>query len=66
MDVDEIDDVVAEEPVADVAQGAADEQAEGELAALKFAQKRLTPAPDEREHGQGEEDEERADVVLGA
>ena len=31
---------------------------------MEFAQKRLTPAPDEREHGQGEEDEERADVVL--
>ena len=66
MDVDEVDDVVAEEAVAHVAQGAADEEAEGELAALELTQERLAPAPDEREHGQGEEDQERTDVMLGA
>ena len=42
MDVDEVDDVVAEEAVAHVAERAADEEAESELAALEFAQERLT------------------------
>ena len=66
MHIDEVDDVIAEQPVPDVAQGAADEEAEGQLAALQFAQELLTPAPDEREHREREENQERADVILGA
>ena len=64
--VDEVDDVVTKQAVADIAQGAADKETKGQLAALQFAQELLAPAPHECEHREREENQERADIVLGA